>query len=117
MLMQDTLLLQHSFQGWAVGLITRQTQCLTLSHILKKFLGKVVTKERRKLLVLIAEKTTEFDAVVFGVQASLNTTRTVVPAFVVLETMLTVGTLKLPSLLGFGEMWEREGNGINNGFF
>jgi len=70
-----------------------------------------------KFLALIAEKTAKSDAIVFGDQVSLNTTRTVVPAFVVLETMLTVGTLKLPSLLGFGEMRERKGNGINNGFF
>ena len=70
-----------------------------------------------KFLFLTTEKTTEFDAVVFGDQVSLNTTRTVVPAFAVLETMLTVGTLKLPSLLGFGEMREIEGDGVNNRFF
>jgi len=117
MLRQDTLLLQHSFQGWAVGLVTRQTQRLTLPHILQKFLGKVVTKKRRKLPVLIAEKTTEFDGVVFGDQISLNTTRTVVPTFMVPDSMLTVGTLKLPSLLGFGEMREGKGNGVNDSFF
>jgi len=36
-----------------------------------------------------------------------------VPTFVVLESVLTVRALKLPSLLGSGEMRQREGNGIN----
>ena len=63
--------------------------------------------------MLITEKTTEFDAVVFGNQISLHSTRTVVPAFVVPETMLTVRALKLPSLLGLSEMGKREGNRID----
>ena len=117
MLRQDTLLLQNGFQGWAVGLVTRQTQRLTLPHILQKFLGKVVTKERLEFLLLATEEAVKNNPVLILIEIPFDSTRTVVPAFVVLETMLTVGTLKLPSLLGFGEMRERKGNGINNGFF
>jgi len=63
--------------------------------------------------VLITEKTMEFDAVVIRNLISLRSTRTVVPSIAVLETMLTVGALKLPSLLSCGEMRQREGNRIN----
>ena len=63
--------------------------------------------------MLITEKTTEFDAVVFGNQISLHSTRTVVPTFVVSESMLTVRALKLPSLLSRGEVGQRERNRID----
>ena len=106
MLRQHTLLLQDRCKGWAVGLITRQTQFLSALHILQELLGEVVTQERSKFPLLFAQETVKDNSIVFGVEISFDTTRTVVPAFVVLDSMLAVRALKLPSTSGLSQMLE-----------
>ena len=111
MLRQHTLLLQDRCKGWAVGLVTRQTQLFPALHILQELSGKVVTKERGKLFLHITDEAVEDDSVVMSVETSFDATRTVASAFVVLNSMLTVRALKLPSTPCLGQM--REGEGVN----
>ncbi len=59
----------------------------------------------------------EDDSILIPIEIAFDTTRTIMSTLVVLESMLTVGALKLPSLLSCGEMRERRGNAIDNGFF
>lgn len=59
----------------------------------------------------------EDDSILILIESSFYFARTIVSAFVIPESMLTVRALKLPSLLGFCEMREREGNGVNNAIF
>lgn len=77
----------------------------------------MVMQEGMEFLVLTTEEAVKNNSVFILIEIPFDTTRTVVPAFVVPKSMLTIGALKLPSLMGLCEVRERKRNGINDSYF